>query len=137
MTGGKINNSVLIIEDNQDHQQLATWILEDEGFQVTFANSAEEGLELLEIKRFGIVLMDISLPGMSGIEATRKIRASPHLKGLPIIALTSHAYLGERDGVGGYSIEGYGLEGSGVDAVMVKPVDEDEMTAKIRTLLNR
>ena len=106
---------ILIIEDNKDNQELATWILEDEGYSVTCADTAEEGLELLEVEKFNLVLMDVSLPGMSGKDATRKIKASPHLSHLPVIALTAHAVKGEREDI----------EASGVDGLLTKPIDEE------------
>lgn len=118
---------VLIVEDNPDNQQLATWILEDEGYQVTCAESAEEGLEMMETGGYDIVLMDISLPGMDGKEATRKIRATPHLKDTPILALTAHAVQGEREDI----------VASGVDGLLTKPVDEDELLSYVRNLLAR
>jgi Response regulators consisting of a CheY-like receiver domain and a winged-helix DNA-binding domain len=116
---------VLVVEDNPDNQQLATWILEDHGFKATCVDSAEEGLELLEISRFDIVLMDISLPGMDGKEATRKIRQSPHLAKLPVLALTAHAVHGEREDI----------LASGVNGLATKPVDETELIALINSLL--
>jgi len=118
--------TVLIIEDNPDNQQLATWILEDEGFQVSCVESAEEGLEMLEVKPYDLVLMDISLPGMDGKEATEKIRKTPHLKHLPILALTAHAVQGERESI----------IASGVDGLLTKPVDEEELLNYIETMLN-
>lgn len=121
------SNNVLIVEDNPDNQQLATWILEDEGFHVICVESAEEGLELLEQQAFDLILMDISLPGMNGKEATEKIRNTPHLKHIPILALTAHAVQGERDAI----------IASGVDNLITKPVDEDELIAHINTLLGR
>jgi len=119
------SRKVLVVEDNPDNQQLATWILEDHGFTVTCVDSAEEGLELLEISRFDIVLMDISLPGMDGKEATRKIRQSPHLAKLPVLALTAHAVHGEREDI----------LASGVNGLATKPVDETELIALINSLL--
>lgn len=122
-----LSNNVLVIEDNPDNQQLAIWILEDEGFHVTCVESAEEGLELLEQQMFDLLLMDISLPGMSGKEATEKIRNTPHLKHIPILALTAHAVQGEREAI----------IASGVDGLLTKPMDEDELLAHINKLLAR
>ncbi|WP_045856491.1 response regulator [Teredinibacter purpureus] len=119
--------NVLIVEDNPDNQQLATWILEDEGFNVTCVESAEEGLELLETNSYDLILMDISLPGMDGKEATRKIRNSPHLKHIPVLALTAHAVQGEREAI----------VASGVDGLLTKPVDEDELLSHIAQLLDK
>lgn len=105
---------ILIVEDNKDNQELATWILEDEGYKVICSDTAEEGLELLEVESFDLVLMDISLPGMNGKEATQKIKSTQHLSGMPVVALTAHAVKGEREEI----------EACGVDGLLTKPIDE-------------
>lgn len=107
--------SILMIEDNADNADLATWILEDAGFRVTTAYTAEDGIELLQARAFDLVLMDISLPGMDGKEAISWIRAQPTLASLPVIALTAHAILNERDAI----------MASGADCIVTKPIDED------------
>lgn len=119
------NKSILVIEDNPDNQQLVTWILEDEGYRVACAFTAEDGLALLEADPFDLVLMDISLPGMDGKQATRIIRETPHLKHLPVLALTAHAVQGEREAI----------LASGVDGLMTKPLDEDALLATLRSHL--
>ncbi len=124
-TDSRSKRTILIVEDNPDNQQLATWILEDEGYLVSCVESAEEGLELLELKAFDLILMDISLPGMDGKEATRKIRNSLHLNKLPILALTAHAVQGEREAI----------IASGVDGLLTKPVDEGELLKHIENLI--
>ncbi|WNO09257.1 response regulator [Teredinibacter sp. KSP-S5-2] len=116
---------ILIVEDNKDNQELATWILEDEGYSVTCADSAEEGLELLELRKFDLILMDVSLPGMSGKDATVKIKSSPHLSDIPVIALTAHAVKGEKEEI----------EASGVDGLLTKPIDEELLIQTLETIL--
>jgi len=91
--------NILVVEDNPDNRKLVTWILEDEGYSVTCTPTAEEGLEALEQRVFDIVLMDISLPGMDGKEATRQIRQNPKWQALPVIALTAHAIKGEHESI--------------------------------------
>ncbi|ACR11759.1 response regulator [Teredinibacter turnerae] len=118
--------AILVIEDNPDNQQLVTWILEDEGYQVACADTAEDGLALLEDTRFDLILMDISLPGMDGKEATQQIRNTPHLKDIPILALTAHAVQGEREAI----------VASGVDGLMTKPLDEEELLKTLFSLFN-
>ena len=68
-----------------DNMKLMTWLLEDAGFAHSAAGSAEEALDLVETKSFDLVLMDISLPGMNGIEATRRLRARPECEHMPVI----------------------------------------------------
>ena len=108
---------VLVIEDHPDNQQLVTWILEDEGYAVTCAATAEEGLDLLAGIRFDAVLMDISLPGMNGKEATQLIPAMPQFARLPIFALTAHGVESEQQSI---------LQ-SGVTGLLTKPIDEVEL----------
>ena len=62
---------ILVVEDHPDNQQLVTWILEDEDYDVTCADTAEEGIECVLAGNYDAVLMDISLPGMDGKQATR------------------------------------------------------------------
>ncbi len=116
---------ILVVEDNKDNQELTTWILEDGGYQVACSDSAEEGLELLEIENFDLILMDISLPGMDGKEATQKIKSSRHLSNIPIIALTAHAVKGEREEI----------EACGVDGLLTKPVDEQLLLEILESFL--
>ena len=117
---------ILVIEDNPDNQQLVTWILEDEGYEVTCAGTAEAGLESLRSGTdFALVLMDISLPGMDGKEATQVIRQDPGLSSTKIIALTAHAVLQERESI----------IAAGVDAILTKPVDEGRLIKEITQLM--
>lgn len=118
-------HSILVVEDNPDNQQLVTWILEDEGYVVTCSDTAEDGLMMLQANTFAVVLMDISLPGMDGKEATQTIRNNSDYDGLPIIALTAHAVQGEREAI----------MASGVDDLLTKPVDEAELVEMIKNYI--
>jgi PAS domain S-box-containing protein len=86
---------VLLVEDNEVNQQVATELLESEGAKVTIANHGAEAVKLLTQgvppPPFDIVLMDLQMPEMDGLTATRILRAQPHLEQLPIIAMTAHA----------------------------------------------
>jgi CheY-like chemotaxis protein len=106
--------AILVIEDNPDNMKLVAWMLEDDGHSFVGAPSAEEGLDLLRRQPFDLVLMDVSLPGIDGKEATRRIRADPALAGIPVIAVTAHAIKGEDRAI---------LD-AGVDALVIKPIDE-------------
>lgn len=118
---------ILVVEDNPDNSKLVSWILEDEGYTVECAESAELGLSLLEQQPFDLILMDISLPGISGSEATRRIRQTPAIQTIPIIALTAHAIEGERQKI---------LD-SGVDDMLTKPLNDDLLLQTIQKLLAR
>jgi PAS domain S-box-containing protein len=86
---------VLLVEDNEVNQQVATELLESEGASVTLANHGGEAVKLLtqrtEPPPFDVVLMDLQMPEMDGLTATRLLRAEPQLQQLPIIAMTAHA----------------------------------------------
>ena len=116
--------SILMVEDNTDNADLATWMLEDAGYAVTAVTTAEDGIERLQQQAFDLVLMDISLPGMDGKDAIAWIRAHPTLAAMPVIALTAHAVLNERDAI----------MASGADCIVTKPIDED---AFLKTLAER
>ena len=120
-----ISHTLLLVEDNADNAELATWILEDANYKITPATTAEAALEALEEAHFNLILMDISLPGMDGKEAIKIIRANPLIANTPIIALTAHAILQERDSI---------ME-SGADYIITKPLDEDVLLAKIAELI--
>jgi len=117
--------NILVVEDNPDNRKLVTWILEDEGYHVICVPTAEEGLAALEQRAFDIVLMDISLPGMDGKEATRQIRQNPNWKDLPVIALTAHAIKGEHEAI----------MASGVTDLITKPLDEEQLLNRLAELL--
>jgi CheY-like chemotaxis protein len=120
-----MSHRILTIEDNPDNMKLFQWTLEDEGFDFTGVYSAEEGLLLLEEQLFDLVVMDISLPGMDGKEATGWIRANPRLANLPILAATAHAIKDEEDSI---------LQ-SGVSALVTKPIDEQLFLDMVKSLL--
>lgn len=119
------SKTILMVEDNADNADLATWMLEDANYSVALATTAEAGLALLEDHRYSIILMDISLPGMDGKDAIRLIRANPSLSAIPIIALTAHAVLNERDAI----------MASGADCIVTKPIDEDLLLLKLEEMI--
>ena len=116
---------ILIVDDNPDNRQLVAWILEDEGYKFTCSASAEDGLALLEKHKYDIVLMDISLPGMDGKQATQLIRKNVKFGQIPILALTAHAIMAEEAAI----------MASGVNAVITKPLDEALLLATIAKYL--
>ena len=89
---------VLLVEDNELNRFVATELLCDvAGMDVTLAGNGQEALAHLRDARFDLVLMDIQMPGMDGLQATRLIRADPQLAGLPVIAMTAHAFARDRE----------------------------------------
>ena len=119
---------VLVVED----EALAAMALEDvlssEGFRVTLAENGEAALAAFRRDPPDVVLLDISLPGMSGVDLLRLMRQDAALAGGPVIALTAHAMAGDRDA----------YLGAGCDAYVAKPiVDETELLSAIDRLSAR
>ena len=119
-----MSRKVLVVEDNPDNMKLVTWILEDEQYEVTGVSTGEECLEMIQQDQYDAVLMDISLPGIDGKEATRRLRSIDRFRNLPIIALTAHAIKGEDDEI----------RASGVSDLITKPLDEEELLERLRFL---
>jgi len=88
---------ILLVEDNFFNQRVALEILETEFFSVDVANNGQEAIDAIFTDKYDLVLMDIQMPKIDGYEATRRIRKVPHLKSIPIIAMTAHAMKGDRE----------------------------------------
>ena len=88
---------ILVVEDNPQNLQLITYALVRAGYEVIGAASGEEGVETTIRERPLFIIMDVQLPGIDGLEATRRIRSSPANGDLPIIAMTSFAMRGDRE----------------------------------------
>ncbi len=117
--------SILVVEDNPDNMKFMIWSLEDEGYKVEGVSSGEAALNMLNVREFDLILMDISLPGMDGKEATRRIRIQDRFADLPIIAVTAHAIKGEDQAI----------LNSGVSALVTKPIDEKQLWGIVRAHL--
>ncbi|MBN1933650.1 MAG: PAS domain S-box protein [Anaerolineae bacterium] len=89
--------SVLLVEDNPVNQKLVVAVLSRGGHQVTLAENGVQALAMVERLTFDVVLMDVQMPEMDGLTATRIIRSKPQLENLPIIAMTAHALKGDRE----------------------------------------
>jgi len=87
--------SILVVEDNPVNRKLARNVLRSRGYRVIEATTGEEALKLLESQRADLILMDIQLPGMDGLEVVRRLKKDPATADLPVVALTAHAH--ERD----------------------------------------
>jgi len=99
---------VLVVEDNQVNQKVVTTVLKKRGFAVELANNGVEALELLERDdRYRLVIMDVQMPIMDGLEATRRIRQNPKWQNLPILAMTAHAMNGDREKCLSAGMNGY------------------------------
>jgi len=89
--------SALVVEDNTINQDVLREILERAGFEVTLAENGRQAVEILRHSTFGVVLMDLQMPVLDGLEATRIIRQDPACAELPIIAMTAHAMRGDKE----------------------------------------
>jgi len=116
---------LLIIEDDPDSRAILGRELEEAGFEVRSAAEAATGLEMARADPPDLILLDISMPGMDGLEAARQIRADERLGRVPILVVTAHAMVGEWQRV---------LDAGGNDCV-TKPYDLDTLLEKIRQLL--
>jgi two-component system cell cycle response regulator len=103
---------ILVIEDNSMNMELFTDLLEAGGFVVQQAQTAEDGLRQARGLP-DLILMDVSLPGMDGLEATRVLRADPVTRSLPVVALTAHAMKGDAE---------IALQ-AGCNGYLTKPID--------------
>ena len=99
--------TVLVVEDNADNLQIITYALRRSGYKVIAAENGEKGVEMAIASKPFFIIMDINLPGIDGIEATRQIRASVIDDRIPIIAITSYAMRGDREKVLAAGCSGY------------------------------
>jgi PAS domain S-box-containing protein len=96
-TNNLAHGRILIVEDNPANQKLAAMILRKAGHEVFLAGNGREGVDFLRRNRVDLVLMDVQMPGMDGMQATEEIRGEPDIAGIPIVALTAHAIKGDRE----------------------------------------
>ncbi len=118
---------ILVVEDSPTQARQLAFILEDAGFTVETAPDAEQGFARLADGRFDAVLSDLLLPGDSGFDLCRRIKADPRYRGLPVVVLTSQA-----DPVNVLR----GIE-AGADGFMTKDLEPDEVVGRIRRVLER
>ena len=123
MAGEKI----LVVEDNAVNRRLAEFLLRSHGYKVLEVASAPAAFELLKQERPDLILMDIQLPGMDGLEATKKLKVDPVLCDIPVIAVTSYAMKGDRERALAAGCAGY----------LSKPIDKATLIREIDACLRR
>ncbi|AZF63922.1 MULTISPECIES: response regulator [Pseudomonas] len=116
---------ILIVEDNEANMRLARLLLVNAGHSVLWAADAETGLTLAREKQPALILMDIQLPGMDGLAATRLLKQDPGTAHIPVIALTAMAMKEDREKT----------RLAGCDAYIIKPLRYKELYQTIDTLL--
>jgi two-component system, cell cycle response regulator DivK len=118
---------ILVVEDNEVNQRILVRRLERRGFEVVVAGDGAAGVAVAEAELPDLILMDMSLPVLDGWEATQRIKSLPGTRGIPVIALTAHAMVGDREQA----------IAAGCDDYDVKPIDIDRLLAKIGAQLAR
>ena len=118
-------SKILIVEDNEMNRDMLSRRLERRGYEIVMAVDGEQGVAMAQTTGPDLILMDMSLPGIDGWEATRRIKAKPELRAIAIIALTAHAMAGDRERA---------LE-AGCDDYDTKPIDLARLLPKIEVLL--
>ena len=116
---------ILLVEDNEMNRDMLSRRLVRGGYDVTIAEDGARGVEMATSDSPALILMDMSLPVIDGWEATRRIKARPELRKIPVIALTAHAMATDRDKA---------LE-AGCDDYDTKPIELQRLLGKIETLL--
>lgn len=116
---------ILVVEDHEDNRQILRDLLGSAGFEMLEAGDGESALRVAAAEQPDLILMDVQLPILDGYEATRRLKADPRLKAIPIIVVTSYALSGEE----------VRARNAGCDAYVAKPYSPRQLLAKIRTYL--
>ena len=127
MTSAQRGARVLLVDDNEESADMLRRRLERRGFVVIAARDGRSGVIAAEQEQPDLVLMDLSLPEIDGWHATRLLKANPTTSHIPVVALTAHAFLTDRQ----RSLE------AGCDDFETKPVNFDALLAKIAAILIR
>ena len=123
MTG----ESILVVEDEEDILDLISYNLKQAGFSVIAVESGEEALEVASEEKFSLVLLDLMLPGIDGLEVCRLLRAKPETKNIPVLMLTARTE--EVDRIVGLEL--------GADDYLTKPFSPRELVLRVRAILRR
>jgi two-component system cell cycle response regulator DivK len=118
------NKRILVVDDTDWNRDLIVQLLEEE-YTIFEAVNGEEAVTKAETEKPDLILMDLGMPVMDGWEATRRIKANNELKHIPIIAVTSHAMVGDE----------IQAREAGCDDYLPKPIDENELLRKIQKFL--
>jgi two-component system, cell cycle response regulator DivK len=118
---------VLVVDDYQDAREMYAEYLSFSGFRVAEASNGLEAVEKALQLRPDVILMDLSLPGMDGWAATRRLKTDERTRTIPVVALTGHALAGASDGA----------KQAGCDAFVTKPCLPDELVVEVRRILQR
>lgn len=118
---------ILVIEDNATNMRLTVLLLQREGHEILEASDAEEGIGLARAQLPQLILMDVQLPGMDGLAATRLLKGDPATRKIKIVALTALAMSGDREKI----------EAAGCDGYITKPIHYQEFLKVVGTWLGK
>jgi len=121
------NELILIVEDNPKNLKLVRDTLQVKGYQTIEAGTGEEGVQLAREQHPALVLMDIQLPGISGVEAFRQLREDPTTRTIPVVAVTASVMAQERQKV----------MAAGFDGFQGKPISVRELLETVRQILDK
>lgn len=116
-----MKRKILLIEDNEQNRYLATFLLEQRGYEVVSAVTGPQGIALATQIHPELILLDIQLPGMDGHAVARALKADPHLRSITIVAVTSYAMVGDREKCLAAGAEGY----------IEKPIDPESFVSAV------
>ena len=116
---------ILVVDDYQDAREMYAEYLQFSGFRVAEARNGNEALDQAFALKPDLILMDLSLPGMDGWEATRVLKADERTKHIPVVALTGHALAGASEGA----------KRAGCDSFVTKPCLPDDLVVEVRRML--
>lgn len=117
---------ILIIEDNAENLELMEYLLRASGFDLIRATDGEEGLKLAFELRPDMILCDIHMPGLNGLEVACTLRSDPYMKSIPLVAVTAFAMVGDRERI----------LSAGFDMYVSKPIEPESFVSEIRKLLS-
>ena len=120
-------NKILLIEDNELNRDMLSRRLRKRGYEVVTAVDGETGIVMAQAEAPALILMDVTLPGIDGLEATRRLKAAPQTRHIPIVALTAHTMASDRDSA----------LAVGCDDFDTKPIELPRLLGKIESLLNQ
>jgi two-component system cell cycle response regulator DivK len=118
---------ILLIEDNELNRDMLSRRLRKRGYEVVTAVDGETGIVMAQAEAPALILMDVTLPGIDGLEATRRLKAVPQTRHIPIVALTAHTMASDRDTA----------LAAGCDDFDTKPIELPRLLEKIESLLNQ
>jgi two-component system cell cycle response regulator DivK len=117
---------ILIIEDNENNRVLVRDVLQSRGYQTAETDTGEEGVRLARATRPALILMDIQLPGMNGMDALRLLRADAETRDIPVMAVTASAMTHDRQTI----------MAAGFDAYHTKPISVRDFVEAVRSVLD-